>query len=47
MKKYADSSEKAYFMPFSVRSDGSNCKILFSKNCLVISGSKSGSSPIS
>lgn len=33
-------------MPFSVNNDGSNLRILPSKNVLLISGSKSGSSPI-
>lgn len=35
-----------YFMPFSVSREGSSCKMLFSKKSLLISGSRSGSSPI-
>ena len=35
-----------YVIPFSVRRLASNCRRFFSKNSLVISGSKSGSSPI-
>ncbi len=36
-----------HFMPFSVSSVGSSCSTLFSKKSLLMSGSRSGSSPIS
>lgn len=37
---------KTYFIPFSVNRLGSSCKMFCSKKSFVISGSKSGSSPI-
>ena len=38
---------ETYFIPFSDKRLASNCSIFFSKKSFVISGSRSGSSPMS